>query len=215
MIAKILFILSEKKSKMRKIILFLSVFLFLSANLCMAQSKEEVQSFAKDISAKIFDYAGDTSISKETRSNKIAALLEENVDFQWIARFVLGKYWRKIDNQQKDDFSAQYKQYLLASYIPQFSTYVNGGFDVLKVNEMELDEYMVNTRYTMEDGTKVDLDFFVMQKDGRYYINDFVAEGISFITAQRTEIMSQVSQEGFDEFLNALKQKTETLKAKK
>ena len=57
----------------------------------------------------------------------------------------------------------------------------------------------------------MDDKLLLLERDNNLYITDIIPEGISFISSQRTEIDSALTQKGYDEFIEDLKSKIKNI----
>ncbi len=97
--------------------LFFLILLFFSFNSIADLGPDElVKKTAEDV---IFAIKADEEIQKGNKE-KIYQLAEDkilpNFDFERIARLVLGRAWRKTDDNQKKEFISEFRTLLLKTY---------------------------------------------------------------------------------------------------
>jgi len=200
------------------IILVLSA-LFFTKN-AYAEQHSEIKNFVQTMSDKAIDIASDESKTIERRRSELIDLFNERVDLDWVTKFIMGKHWRTASKEQRKKFVELYREYLIKKYAPKFNGYSGKDFKILSIENNYEDEYIVKCKYVSDVGEKINVDFLVMKnsKNGELYVNDFIAEGVSFIVMQRSEINSTISNKGLDNFLTDLKarlDKTEDVITKK
>ena len=145
----------------------------------------------------------DSDINDRVRGLK--DVFAEEIDTQWIGKFVLGKYWRQATPEQQEKFLKLYKDYLLLNYVPHFKNYTGETFTVTNVRDDGDGEYLVQTQILRTNGEPpVKVDYRVRQKDSKYQIFDIIAEGISVITTHRSEFGSVIARQGLDAFIDKL-----------
>jgi len=167
------------------------------------------QKFVENLGDTTIETARSSELSIEDKEKKLIELFEKSVDTGWIAKFVLGQYWRDIDEDKQNKYKKLYHKYLLQSYVPEFKTYTDEKLKFLGSEEEFKNEYVVKTEIVSPDGKIYRVDYKVRENDKKEYkIFDIVAEGISLITTHRSEFGSIVSRKSVDFLIKKLDQKT-------
>ncbi len=187
--------------------------LFLLSTAANADDKVvQIKEFINNVGDKIIKTAADNSLSDAKKREKIIITIDEVVDAQWIARFVLAKQYKGFNEEQKQKFSALYRQFMINTYGPKFKNYNGRKFEVIEVVQQN-SFYVAKAEFTPKDGKAINVDFRVKEKEKKLVIIDFVAEGISLIETQRSEFNSAISQNGIEKFLQDFQVRVESLKA--
>jgi ABC-type transporter MlaC component len=84
----------------------------------------------------------------------------------------------------------------------------NKDFNITKNIEKGNGVYVVSITTKDKMEKLVNVDFRVVDKNGKLLITDVIPEGISFIGGQRTEIKSEIDKKGFKTFMADLTNKT-------
>ena len=199
-----------EKRKMKRLIaivvlVLLSTLLFVQN--AHAEKYPEIKKFVQTMSDTAIDIASDESKTIEKRRSELIDLFNERVDLDWVSKFIMGKHWRTASKEQRNKFIELYREYLIKKYAPKFNGYSGKDFQILDIENSYEDEYIVKCKYISNAGEKINVDFLVMKngKNGELYVNDFIAEGVSFIVMQRSEINSTITNKGLDNFLKDLK----------
>jgi phospholipid transport system substrate-binding protein len=142
------------------------------------------------------------------KEQQLSKLFDESVNTEWIAQFVMGKYWNDASEAQKTMYLQLHKQFLLNNYIPKFKEYSNEKVIFKNFFDEDNDEYLVETQIIKSDGTAIKVDYRVRKtSENKYQIFDVIAEGVSLITTQRSEFASILSRKGVDYLIKKLKAK--------
>lgn len=196
----------------------LSVVLFLLAtSTAFAQNSEpeKVKIFVDDLGNKIVAIANEKSTSEAKKKEKIIATIDNVIDSDWIARFVLGKSYKTIDEEQKARFTKLYRDFMINTYGPKFKNYNGRKFSVNSVEEQN-GFYIAKSEFLPRDSNApISVLFRVKNRDGKLVILDFIAEGISLIETQRSEFNSAISQKGIEQFLKDFAKRVGDLKSGK
>jgi phospholipid transport system substrate-binding protein len=176
-----------------------------------AENKEkEAKDFVSILGNKIIQISKEKS-SEEIKKNKIISIIDSAIDSDWIARFVLGKNFKIMNDQQKNKFSELYREFMIKTYGPKFKNYNGNKFEVKSVVKQN-SFYIVKTEFLPIDAkVAILIDFRIKEKNNSFVVLDFIAEGISLIETQRSEFNSAISQKGVDKFLQDLEERNKKL----
>ena len=98
---------------------------------------------------------------------------------------------------------------------PKFKNYNGKKFTVNEIVKQN-NFYIAKAEFLPKDSDNAILtDFRVRKKDGKLYILDFIAEGISLIETQRSEFNATIDSQGIEPFLKNLEEKVKKLKSNK
>lgn len=104
---------------------------------------------------------------------------------------------------------------MINTYGPKFKNYNGKKFTVNEVVKQN-NFYIAKAEFLPKDSdTAILTDFRVRKKDGKLYILDFIAEGISLIETQRSEFNATIDSQGIEPFLKNLEEKVKKLKSNK
>jgi phospholipid transport system substrate-binding protein len=152
--------------------------------------------FVKDTSKSVVDVLKSKS-SQSEKQKKLTEIFHQTMDIEWIAKFVIGKYWKNMSEDQQREYLKNYDNYLTASYVPVFKDY-NGQAVVIKtVKSIGQDSYLVVTDIKSENSdTPYRVEYRVKKTEAGFKVRDIIAEGVSMITTQRSEFGSIIGSEG-------------------
>lgn len=198
---------------MKKIILSILLIALSSPSFAQeADKSEQVKKFVNEIGNKIISIASEKNVSEEKKKSKIIAVIDQSIDSDWIARFVLGKNYKTADKADQERFTKLYREFMINTYGPKFKNYNGRNFEVLEVTERS-GFYVAKAEFTPHSGAAISVDFRVKERGGKLVILDFIAEGISLIETQRSEFNSAISKDGMEKFLDNLDERVKKLKA--
>lgn len=169
------------------------------------RAEKFVETLAKDVLAMI----GKEDLTKQEKQKRLVAIFEAHVDIDWIAKFVLGKFWREATDEQKAKYIASYHKFLLMNYTSNFENFADSRFEMVKSQEgNSSDEYIVSMLLKRKNQEDISVDYRLKEaKNGKYKVIDIVAEGVSLLTSQRSEFTSVVSRNGLDYLIEQLDSK--------
>ncbi len=204
------------KTKMKKVFTTLLLIIFAQSAFAQeAKNQSQISEFVSGVGNKIIAIASDKSVSDEQRKNKIINVIDQVIDAEWIARFVLGKNYKTISDQNREKFMQLYREFMINTYGPKFKNYNGRKFTVIDVVEQN-GFFVAKSEFLPKDSNvPISVDFRVKERNGKLVILDFIAEGISLIETQRSEFNSAISQKGIEQFLVDLESRVKKLKSQK
>ncbi|MCH7937252.1 MAG: ABC transporter substrate-binding protein [Proteobacteria bacterium] len=137
------------------------------------------------------------NISKTERADRFRRLMNKNFAIKGIAKFVLGRHWRKASEAEKKEYLLLFEDLLVVTYADRFAKYSG---EKLLVNESEVrgkGDALVHTIMIRVDGAKpLKVAWRVRGKAGNYKIVDIMVEGISMVVTQKSEFASFIRKNG-------------------
>jgi phospholipid transport system substrate-binding protein len=134
------------------------------------------------------------SVPPAARVARFRELLAGNFDLPAIARFVLGRYWRVATPEQQQQFIGLLQEYLAQAYAGRLAQYAGERFTGVSAQQRG-DETVVYSEITRNDGTKIRVEWHVVNNGGWKIIDAYVA-GVSMAVTQRDEFASVIQQGG-------------------
>ena len=174
---------------------------------CMAQAFDQsaalefVQKTADDVVTNILT----TDDSTEVKSKKFEETFIQALDIPYIAKFVLGRYWKTASHTDKTDFVDAFRQMLIRSWSEKFALYKGQKIEFFDVTPApNKNQYFVNSK--IQDGANpIVVLWRVLEKDNQYKIIDVVVEGVHMATSYRNEYTAYLQNHTLEELIEALK----------
>lgn len=145
-------------------------------------------------------------LPQEQKQATLEKLFKENLDFDWVGKFVMGRFWREATDDQKSRYIAAYKNFLTKHYTARFSEYTSGSFKVTGAKETGKDESLVSMEIisSQKNEPPILIDYKVRKTGSSYKVFDIIVEGVSLITTQRSEFSSVINKNGIDGLIQQL-----------
>ena len=136
-------------------------------------------------------------ISKTERADRFRRLMSENFAIKGIAKFVLGRHWRKATDAEKKEYLKLFEDLLVVTYADRFAKYSGEKLLVNKSESRGKGDALVHTIMIRVDGAKpLKVAWRVKGKNGTYKIVDIMVEGISMVVTQKSEFASFIRKNG-------------------
>ncbi len=143
----------------------------------------------------------DADLSSEDRRNKFRELFREGFAVDGIARFALGRYWRRAPEAEREEYLGLFEKVIVNTWADRFSQYsgqrfeVNGAQPAPSASKNE-NVALVQSRFFTDPTTPVRIEWRVASRGDLYKIVDVSVEGISMANTQRDEFNSVVRKGG-------------------
>lgn len=133
----------------------------------------------------------------EARSQKFRVLLNENFDVRTIARWVLGRYWKKASKKEQTEYLNLFEELLIVTYVDRFSKYSGERLKVKKSTASGTRDTIVFSEIIRADSqTPLHVDWRVRAGSKGLKVIDVMVEGVSMGQTQRSEFASVIRQNG-------------------
>lgn len=143
----------------------------------------------------------------EIRRQKIRKVVDENFDFEEMAKRSLGLHWKNRSLQEQTEFVKLYTDLLQNTYIRKIERYENEK--VQYTDERVEGKYaLVKTLVVTEHETSIPIDYRIMKKEGKWEVYDIVVEGVSLVNNYRTQFNQIIRSKSYEDLVKKIKDKT-------
>lgn len=192
----------------RFLIIFTLFFPFFSiANDPLVSSRE----FIEDLGKKVISEISDPKIERSTRKLNFRKIYFEAFDNKYITKFVLGRHWKAIDSNTKNEFLNSFNEYIIQVYAPKFKGW-DGEFKTISSTNIKKNLYLVEmlliNKKNNTSNLKLDWRIYLNKKN-KFQIIDVNINGVSMLITQRAEFASVIknSPDGVKGLIKKLKSK--------
>jgi phospholipid transport system substrate-binding protein len=156
----------------------------------------------------------DRTINQPEKIRRFRHLLNQSFALKGIARFALGRYWRRAAPPQRKRYLKLFEDYIVNSYAARFGNYSGEKFIVLRESIDARGWAVVTTRIQRRGGEPVDVIWHLRERLGAVRVVDVVVEGISMSLTQRSDFAAAVRMVAgdLDAFLDTLEAKVRNIK---
>ena len=169
---------------------------------------EESKSFVEKLGKEVIKKVSDEKLSDSQRRSNFRYLYLNAFDNFYISRFVLGRYWKRIDKSVKEEFVKTFNDYIVSTYAPKFKGW-QGEFKAVDAL-IEKNFYNVKMDVINKDGPVLKLIWKIyLDKNKNFKILDVNIDGVSMLVTQRAEFMSVIKNNpnGVVGLIEAMKKK--------
>ena len=155
------------------------------------------QDFIKGLADEAVKALTDKEVSRDERIQRFHDLFGSNFDVPFIGKWVLGRYWKKASDEEKEEYLKLFKEYVVVSYVERFDQYSGEQIEVVKtVSDPGKDSIVYSEIRRPAGGEPIRVNWRVRNKSDIYKIIDVHVEGISMSQSQRKEFTSVIRSNG-------------------
>lgn len=141
----------------------------------------------------------DKTIPLDEQERRFREIVKDYIAFKTIARWVLGRHWRKADKQQQQRYLGLFEDLMVATYAHRFQNYSGETLMVTGTRVIDENQALVQTTLMRPNADKpLRVDWRVRQTQDQYRVIDIMVEGLSMAQTQRSEFASVLRSNGGD-----------------
>jgi len=158
---------------------------------------QEARNFVVALADRTIESLTEKEIDKKERRNRFRALMLEYFAFESIAKWVLGRYWRRANETQRKEFMLLFEDLLVVVYADRFAKYSGLRLDVGKSEIRGANDILVHSILKRSEGVKsVGVIWRVRRSRDKFKIVDLMVEGLSMGLTQQKEFSSVIRKNG-------------------
>ena len=148
----------------------------------------------------------------EADPGAIAALVDTLIlprfDMRRGSRAILAEHWESAAPVERDRFVKAFYEYLVATYGDLLLYFKPSTLRVLPFDgDAAHSPARVHTVLTLNDGTEVDVDFVMVERDAEWRVVDIEAEGVSYVRTYRSQFRVDIATDGLGSVVDWLEAK--------
>jgi phospholipid transport system substrate-binding protein len=165
----------------------------------------ELKPVLSDLTAVLSDESMKGTDHLEERRDKIMLLIKRGFDFREMSKRVLGKTWRQIDDQEKDNFTTLMTKLLENVYIGKLESY--SGQQIEFVAEKVKGKRAQVTTLVENGNAKIPVHYIMRKTDSGWLVYDINIEGVSLVRNYQEQFKSILRKEDYKGLVKVLEDK--------
>ncbi|NKB81013.1 MAG: ABC transporter substrate-binding protein [Nitrospirales bacterium] len=154
--------------------------------------------------------ANETFKSPDQAQARIIALEEaiaERFDYQEMGKRTLSHHWKKLSDEQRQEFIELFRHYLSHTYAGNIDGYAGEQVEYLK-ERRKGDFAEVQTKVTSPN-LQIPLDYRLLKKTRQWRVYDVIIDGISLVKNFRGQFNRIIQSSSYEGLLSKLREKTQ------
>ena len=172
---------------------------------------EKIQETVEDVLAILADESLRSPERQALRRDKLRQAVYQRFGFEEMARRALGRHWRKLSKDQRQEFMDLFSDLLERSYVGKIES---AGTDsqVSYTKETVDEEGFASVLTTVTTSTsEIEVEYRLLKRDSDtpWEVYDVVIEGVSLINNYRTQFNNIIHRTSYDNLVKHLRLKQE------
>lgn len=170
-----------------------------------AAAEQFVGNVGNEIISVLVNKGQPLSARKET----FRGILYQNFDMKSIGKFVLARYWKRLEADQKQEYLKLFEDAVVENYASQFDNYNNEKLQVTGSYQTKDSGLVVQSKILRPAGAPpLQVDWKVFHTKNGFKVLDIVVNGVSMSITLRSEYMNvYTTRHGIDGLLTYLQEK--------
>ena len=167
----------------------------------------EITSELKKTIDQVITIVSDPEMKKNPslRREKLRDTIGVRFNYRQMVMRSLAKNYRERSDKEREEFTALFKKLLENSYASKIENYQDETIKYVK--EQVKGKYaLVNTEIIRKDGT-INVDYKLINEDGKWTVYDFVIEEVSLIRNYRSQFTKIIKTESYGALVSKLSKK--------
>ena len=170
---------------------------------------EAAQALVRDTSERMLSTLRAERETVTAQPERIYDLVNQIVlphfDFQRMARWVLGKHWRRADGAQRERFTTEFRTLLVRTYATALNSYADTAVTYLPLRaENGAEDVTVRTEAEVPGGLPVPLDYKLHLQGDAWKVYDVAIDGLSLVGNYRSSFAREIRKRGLDGLIGRL-----------
>ncbi len=177
-----------------------------SVNAATSLPREQLKQTIDQILEVLRDSSLQTEDKKIQRREMVRQIARVRFDYRKMSQLSLGKHWKGITDQEKNDFVDLFGTLLENTYMAKIETYTNEKVVFLK-DRVKKKKAQVNTKIITKS-VEIPIDYrMYRKKENLWMVYDMVIEGVSMIGNYRSQFSQMLERGSFESLMAKLKEK--------
>lgn len=157
----------------------------------------DASSVVNELLSNAIGALNDKQLTARDREHLFRRLLDQDFDMPRIAQFVLGPYWEKANDDERQTFIGLFEQWIVLSYSEGLDGYDGETIKVTGSHPGNGNTMVVSSEVVDRAGTRgPKLDWVLRHDDDSFKIINVSVEGMSLVMIERAQILAVVERHG-------------------
>ncbi|HEY9199064.1 MAG TPA: ABC transporter substrate-binding protein [Gammaproteobacteria bacterium] len=135
----------------------------------------------------------------------VADIVLPHFDFERMARWVLGKHWKRATPEQQQRFVDEFRTLLVRTYGTALLDYTDQKINFLPMRKSEnTEDVTVRTEVIQPGGQPIPINYSMFHREDGWKVYDVSIDGISLVSNYRTDFSNQINTAGLDGLIQKL-----------
>jgi len=185
---------------MKTKLLLSCVMFFLSFSLSVQASWDaaaaEVETSIEAMLEKVTPYRGQVDADLEPLYQSLAEITQNSVDYPYLSKLVMGKYYRRASTEQKLQFQNVFQRTLIKTYAKTLVSFNIKDYKLQKNKTLspKTNKQKIIVQVASSDGKEYTLINYMVLKDGQWKLVNIVLDGFNLRVTFKNQFSSMAQK---------------------
>ncbi len=186
--------------------------LFVTAVLPVRADEALPDQTAREVTDQIIKLIKENRDTYAKEYKKLYAMVDQNLlphfDFRKMAQQVLGPEWRRASDDQRNGFTAEFRDLLVRTYATALLKYTDEKivYQPLKIAAGDRTATVKSTIHRTDGGPPVSINYSFYKQDSGWKIYDMAIEGPSVVTTYHRVYAERLHKQNLDQLIESMVQ---------
>ena len=170
----------------------------------------DAEAYVRSIAEKLEPLLQNGHLTPQNVDDFLRSNIADQLDMARISKYVLRNHWSEITDQDQEKFKNVFRYFIVENFKHQLVNYGNAEIRIVRSIEHEREGVSVITKVRMPSRSPLDMNWRLVRENDGLKIFDVSVQGISKLSATRSEYKTVLEEHGFHYLLQQICSKLET-----
>ncbi|WP_293267055.1 phospholipid-binding protein MlaC [Neptunomonas sp.] len=164
------------------------------------EASVKVRQTIEDMIVVIDEHRLERPVDIESVTHDIETIVDRDVDFEYISKWVMGKYYRQANHAQREKFAVVFKQTLIKTYAKSLLEFDVEEYDLIATNSVSPvdSKQIVSVNVTSKAGVGYTLVNYMVKADGQWKLVNVMLNGINLRITFQNQFAEMMQRSRYD-----------------
>lgn len=157
----------------------------------------DAETYVRAIAEKLEPLLKNGEVTPSSVDAFLQANIVEELDMNRISKYVLRNHWGKISADEQQKFKSIFRLFIVENFKRQLVKYSNAEIRIIRSVEHKPEGVSVITRVRVPSKSPLNMNWRLFRENNELKIFDVSVQGISKLSATRSEYKSVLERKGF------------------
>jgi phospholipid transport system substrate-binding protein len=169
----------------------------------------DAETYVRGIAEKLEPLLQNGHLTSQSVDEFLKANIVNELDMNRISKYVLRNYWSEISGDEQKRFKDIFRLFIIENFKRQLVKYSNAEIRIIRSVEHEPEGVSVITRVRVPSKSPLNMNWRLFRDKNQLKIFDVSVQGISKLSATRSEYKTVLETQGFKSLLTQICSKLE------
>lgn len=164
------------------------------------EASVKVRQTIEDMIVVIDEHRDEDPVDISSVTADIEKIVDRDVDFEYISKWVTGKYYRQASDAQRQKFAVVFKQTLIKTYAKSLLEFDVDTYDLIAANSVSPvdSKQIVSVNVTSKAGVRYTLVNYMVKSDGHWKLVNVMLNGINLRITFQNQFYEMMQRSRYD-----------------